>query len=75
MNYSDISDGTDANDSVTFGNIINDTFYVSPDLPSWVCIFSIEVLLFFTEQYLTDYKRKGLMEQKFLGSVKKCTFN
>ena len=57
MNYSDISDGTEANDSVTFGNIINDTFYVSPDLPSWVCIFSIEVLLFFTEQYLTDYKR------------------
>ena len=45
MNYSDISYGTDANDSVTFGNIINDTFYVSPDLPPWVCIFSIEVLL------------------------------
>ena len=60
MNYSDISDGTEANDSVTFGNIINDTFYVSPDLPPWVGIFSIEgnilILYLRPELYFTDKK-------------------
>ena len=36
MNYSDISDKI--NVSVSLGNIIDDTFYVSPDLPPWVIV-------------------------------------